>query len=606
MKSFFMMMLGWALLWMTMQSVLHASMEILQVEANPDGSVHLLFEDSDPPVPYTLQQFDSLNQDSPWNPIAWDQLTCVQPATFEMRIPNGVQDAEFYRIAIGAGTGLPLVIATDPANGATSVSPEIEKMSVTFDRPMDTTVAVEADSNWGASFSLWSNDYRTVEIYRLSPQTPLPSQSTIHFTLNPGGDGFCDLEGRILPAYALEFTTGTVDIAGPHVVSSFPASGATSVDPYIDTVEFRFNEPMMPTGGFFSQGWWPWTLTWSADGMTAYAQRATAGTPLYSHTVIISPFGFRAIDGEELAVPYTLQFTTADPLTQRLEANPEKGFYWPYYLVIPEVIQQPGTLLVEPNNTGTWGDDPWFHESAALSLLRWRGTFAVELGCPLLIPVFPRPQNPAAPEPGGIYVHALDRYSLSDQWSGLERIDLQIVAMIDDALERLETMGHSMDTRVFMMGFSASGAFTSRFSILHPERLKAAAAGSPGGWPLAPVASWQSTQLPYPMGVQDVLDLTGEAFDQGAFQQVPLYIYVGGSDTNDALDFRGMSTAQADAIKQLFNYPNDRLLANRWPLAESMYTSVGANATFVVYPGVGHTITEQMFEDLLNFFVANR
>jgi dienelactone hydrolase len=200
----------------------------------------------------------------------------------------------------------------------------------------------------------------------------------------------------------------------------------------------------------------------------------------------------------------------------------------------------------------------------------------------------------------------LDRYSLSHQWTGLERIDLQMIAMIDDALDRLGDMGYSMDSKVFMMGFSASGSFTSRFTILHPDRVKAAAAGSPGGWPAAPVASWQSVQLPYPMGIQDVFELTGHAFDQDVFKNVPLYIYVGGSDTNDALDFRGMTTSEQDAVKQLLNYQNDWIIANRWPLAESIYNSIGANATFVVYPGVGHSITNDMFEDLRSFFSANR
>ena len=100
--------------------------------------------------------------------------------------------------------------------------------------------------------------------------------------------------------------------------------------------------------------------------------------------------------------------------------------------------------------------------------------------------------------------------------------------------------------------------------------------------------------------------MTGESVDLNAFKQVSLYIYVGGFDTNDALDWRELSTAQTDAIKTMLNYPGDPVLAHRWPLAESIYDSIGADATFVVYPGVQHTITNEMFEDLKNFFISHR
>ncbi|MGC9450043.1 MAG: Ig-like domain-containing protein [Oceanipulchritudo sp.] len=582
------------------------ALEVLQTQSLPGGTVRVLFQDTDPPTPYSVQELESQNPQSPWAELPWYTLECVQPARFAVEVPGAVQDPGFFRVAVGAGSDLPLVIASNPANGATGVSPELTKITITFDREMAPTAGVQADANWGASYVTWSADHRTVEIHRLSAAEVLPANATLRLTLNAGGAGFADIQGRKPAQYALAFTTGTASIAGPYVVWSNPSSGAMDVDPFFDTVELRFSEPMMPTGGFTSSGWWPWSMTWSQDGRTAYVARGTAGTPLYGHTASLSPFSFRSATGTLMTAPFTLKFTTADPPTERIEANPAKGFYWPYYLLIPPAISAPKTLLVEPNNTGTWGDDPWFHEDAALGLLRWRSSFAVELGCPLLVPVFPRPQNPPAPEPGGLYVHALDRYSLSNQWDGIEQIDLQMLAMIDDALQRLRDKGHAMDNKVFMMGFSASGAFTSRFSILHPERLKAAAPGSPGGWPAAPVTQWQGTALPYPFGIKDLQPIAGQGFNLQAFKQVALFIYVGGSDYNDALDWRGLTTEEENAIKALLNYPADRLLANRWPLAESIYESVGANATFRVYPGVAHTITEDMFDDLRAFFSSHR
>ncbi len=58
--------------------------------------------------------------------------------------------------------------------------------------------------------------------------------------------------------------------------------------------------------------------------------------------------------------------------------------------------------------------------------------------------------------------------------------------------------------------------------------------------------------------------------------------------------------------RALLNWPADLILAHRWPLAKAMYDSVGADACFVVYPGIGHRITPEMFEDIKEFFRAHR
>jgi hypothetical protein len=398
------------------------------------------------------------------------------------------------------------------------------------------------------------------------------------------------------------------EIKGPHVVSTVPEVGAATVDPGISTVEFRFSEPMADCGGFTTSGWWPWTKTWSPDRRTMFVTRGTAGTSLYGQQVSIRPMGCVSQGGSPLAADFTLTFRTAHrnpPI--RVAPDPAKGFYWPYYLAWPTQMASPPTLLVEPNNTGTWSDDLQVHDASAKTLLNARIPFAEDLGSPLLVPVFPRPVLPQAPEPGGIYVHALDRYSLTNDHPGLRRIDLQMVAMMDDALDRLEAMGHVMDRRVFMMGFSASGAFTSRFALIHPDRVKAAAPGAPGGWPLAPVASWQGTPLKYAVGVMDLKSLVGKPFDLETFKSVPLYIYVGDRDTNDALDVRGMTTTERDQIYALLEGSSTEYFqANRWPLAQAMYESVGANARFVVYPGVGHTLTTQILADVKAFFRERR
>lgn len=147
---------------------------------------------------------------------------------------------------------------------------------------------------------------------------------------------------------------------------------------------------------------------------------------------------------------------------------------------MPSTIES-SHILVITNNTGYTSDDFSVHDQAAQSLVNWKKFLAKFLGCPLLVPVFPRPYD--YNEAG--YTHALDEVSLTDTSVVYHRLDLQLIAMIEDAINRLDERGIDFEETILMWGFSASGMFANRFTALHPERVKAAAIGAPGGWPIA-------------------------------------------------------------------------------------------------------------------------
>lgn len=166
-------------------------------------------------------------------------------------------------------------------------------------------------------------------------------------------------------------------------------------------------------------------------------------------------------------------------------------------------------------------------------------------------------------------------------------------------LETVGDLGIVASERVLMMGFSASGQFTNRFAILHPERILAAAAGSPGGWPLAPVDRWQGEVLNYNVGIADVGALTGINIDIAELRAVPLFLYMGDADTNDSVPYSdGTDQDQREQVNRLFGTAP----VERWPHAEAIYAAAGMNAAFRLYPGVGHTISSRMFDDVADFF----
>ena len=46
--------------------------------------------------------------------------------------------------------------------------------------------------------------------------------------------------------------------------------------------------------------------------------------------------------------------------------------------------------------------------------------------------------------------------------------------------------------------------FANRFIALHPEKVRAATIGAPGGWPISPVTEYKGVELYYPIGIADL------------------------------------------------------------------------------------------------------
>lgn len=218
--------------------------------------------------------------------------------------------------------------------------------------------------------------------------------------------------------------------------------------------------------------------------------------------------------------------------------NASAGFNFPYFLFIPEEGRpnSPVSIIVEPNNTGFTSDDFNAHKDEAENLATNDGNLgnflAHELDYPLLIPVFPRGQANWK-----IYTHALDRDAMLQKDNALERLDLQLLAMLDDAKAKLMTMGYSVQEGIILTGFSASGTFANRFTAIHPNTVSACVAGGLNGILILPTDSLGHTALNYPLGTNDFLEITGHDFDLTAFQNTPQFLFMGDRDDNDAAKF---------------------------------------------------------------------
>lgn len=289
----------------------------------------------------------------------------------------------------------------------------------------------------------------------------------------------------------------------------------------------------------------------------------------------------------------------------KVEANTEKGFSYPYYLYVPaelrssaEAQKQTHTILVLPNNTGKIDDSLEVHEADVKKRMAQVGQIATLLKVAVMMPVFPRPKTDWQ-----IYTHALDRDSLLTDKKEYARFDVQLIKMIDDARERLAKEKLKFEKKVLINGFSASGMFANRFTFLHPDRVKAAAIGSPGGWAIAPVESYKEKTLRYPIGVGDFKTVSGAKFDLKTLRKVPLFVFLGDKDDNDSVVFGdGYEEADKDLIFELFG----KTPVERWEISKSLYEQSKLNAEFKLYPDVNHTVNTQMRDDIRAFLEKHK
>lgn len=283
----------------------------------------------------------------------------------------------------------------------------------------------------------------------------------------------------------------------------------------------------------------------------------------------------------------------------KFSANPAAGFRFEYLVLLPKGLKsgEVKPLMVETNNGGL-NDSIAYHERTARHAASRSGVamyVAKKLQLPFLVPIFPRSQTNWT-----VYTHALDRDAFLAKGEDIERLDLQLLAMVEDAKKQLARMGYPLQDKFLMTGFSASGTFANRMSLLHPEKIKAMAAGGINAIAILPQSQVGGKALNYPLGIADVESVTGRPVNLEAFKALPKLLYMGALDDNDAAAFDdGYSEEERTLVYELMG---KQMIPQRWAFMEAQYRSAGVQAEFRTYPNIGHGTDLKMLEDLVAFF----
>jgi hypothetical protein len=284
-----------------------------------------------------------------------------------------------------------------------------------------------------------------------------------------------------------------------------------------------------------------------------------------------------------------------------VEPDGKGMFNFPYFLFIPDQVSQGNRvhIIVEPNNSGFADDDLQKHIEKAKRIATndfYPGNYVAQnLKIPLVVPVFPRPKTEWK-----IYTHALDRDVMIQKDSPLKRIDEQLIAMVNDARFKLKDKNIDTEDEFLMTGFSASGTFANRFTLIHPEKVLAVAAGGVNGLLMLPLENLDGEELKYPIGTHDLKELVNKDFKKELFIKTPQFYFMGELDDNDAVPYDdAFSQNEREIIYQLLG---KEMYPERWSNCMKIYTDNNVNATIKTIQNIGHEQPEMIKKEIVEFF----
>lgn len=320
------------------------------------------------------------------------------------------------------------------------------------------------------------------------------------------------------------------------------------------------------------------------------------------------------IQTRDVVVCYSNTATSKGPLREKysfrrieIPANPAKGFYFPYFLEVPVTFTSDYSkyLMVIPNNTGYVNSVKFAEDVLERDDYENRIGLSIvgSLGMPLLIPAFPR-------ENGMIDTHLLDTETIkltkieSDKLGlgNLVDIEKQLVAMFNDAKAQFKANGITLNEKMVMDGFSSSGKFVNRFSMIYPELVEIVISGTGQTAPMLPYDKINNKTLNYPLGIADFKTLFGKDFNLDAYQKIKQFWYVGEYDRNEILDYPDSFTTQEASLMR--SYLGNEM-TQRWVSTEKYMNDKKVSIQLHTYKNIGHEVTELIDVDLVNFIKAN-
>lgn len=341
----------------------------------------------------------------------------------------------------------------------------------------------------------------------------------------------------------------------------------------------------------------------------------------------ISGIEIRGTDTEQTPITIEESVTDSeaqDPGIERIDENPDAGFHFPYLLYTPGTSELSDGAVSDPDDTrpllvrcspyrGESSDQEERLDSGRSDIEDGQGrVLADELGTPALVALLPsRPDDESFGN--------LDNNSLQVSDPPFERLDQQLLAMIEDARDRLADEPYEIADEIHMDGFSANGEFIEQFTMLHPDRVNAISTGGNGAITIPKteladdfptIDDPDTDSLPWPVGVADLDELVEDEFNEDEWMNVGQFRYIGAEDQWDPDEhdhpqeyqhsqrYSGLGEERQEILLDIFGWEQ---VDERFETSQAIYEAIGTPTEFNIYEGVGHETTEEILTDIVDF-----
>jgi len=223
--------------------------------------------------------------------------------------------------------------------------------------------------------------------------------------------------------------------------------------------------------------------------------------------------------------------------------NKEKGYNFPFILIYPTDIDKRNKfkIFIESFNTAEYNTNNIipFNEQIkdAEEFASWickneendYHKLYEKINNPVIIPIIERCDCDYKEE---FYTQMLGRNVITTQNPKFKRLDLQVIAMIEDLKKELKEYGLQSENKSGIFGFSSSGVFAYRMAFLQPEHFDWVLSLCSNGLMPLPKETFNNKTLIYPLGNADYEQITGKPFNEQAYCEIKQFISVGKEEDN--------------------------------------------------------------------------
>ncbi len=345
----------------------------------------------------------------------------------------------------------------------------------------------------------------------------------------------------------------------------------------------------------------------------------------------------------------------------RVEADPDQGFNFPYYIALPSITHEEENLgyprhLILEGYYYQFAENNLDHQRTNFEN-RMLGSYGHHVGealfTPRIIPFIPQicmidtsnfaygkdalsimdptdvymayPRQDEMqylfPQSLGYYITHIEQsiddlvvcdpfdgdllfnHDLEDYITDFENVQAQIHHMIEDAQNRLNDAGWNLESEIFINSIDSGASFAQRYASIYPNQVKAFFAGSTQQ-PLLPADGYADIDFYYPLGTKDYETLFGHAFDLEAFNRIAKIYHTGANNPyDDMLDLKGFKLSHREALHAVID---ERGFSNQWPYIVDMYYNLGGEGLFITDRLAYSTVHADMIDYVIEFFKINR